>query len=84
MEVHFLYIVKWLQKLKRQLKFTLSLDNYKTARERAKKAVESSNVDTEEEVLKERKKKVPSKYWTESEGKHTRLLFVMHYSAVYV
>ncbi|XP_042599857.1 uncharacterized protein LOC122140409 [Cyprinus carpio] len=43
-------------------------DNYKTARERAKKAVESSNVDTEEEVLKERKKKVPSKYWTESEG----------------
>jgi len=55
---------------KRQHKFTLSLDNYKTARERAKKAVASSNVDTEEEVLKVRKKKVPSKYWSESEGKH--------------
>ncbi|KAG1924779.1 hypothetical protein F2P79_025938, partial [Pimephales promelas] len=36
----------------------------------AKKAVASSNVDTEEEVLKVRKKKVPSKYWSESEGEY--------------
>ncbi|KAL1279587.1 hypothetical protein QQF64_026260 [Cirrhinus molitorella] len=45
-------------------------DNYKTARERAKKAVETSNVESEDEVGKIRKKKIPARYWTDSEGEN--------------
>ncbi|XP_056595806.1 uncharacterized protein LOC130414116 isoform X1 [Triplophysa dalaica] len=45
-------------------------DNYKTARERAKKAVETSNVESEDDVENMRKRKVPVRYWTDSEGEN--------------
>ncbi|XP_046896217.1 uncharacterized protein LOC124480701 isoform X2 [Hypomesus transpacificus] len=49
-----------------KIRIISSTDNYKTARKRAMKATESSNVESEEEE-KRRKRSVPSRYRTVSE-----------------
>ncbi|XP_046896215.1 uncharacterized protein LOC124480701 isoform X1 [Hypomesus transpacificus] len=50
-----------------KIRIISSTDNYKTARKRAMKATESSNVESEEEE-KRRKRSVPSRYRTVSEN----------------